>query len=335
MTSLTTRYLGLLLRSPLVASAGPLTGDPSMWRRLDDAGVGAIVLPSLFEEEIEHEAWASEFAAEHGAMQHGEALTYLPELPAPAVGPERYLDMVEAARSAVGVPVIASLNGTNPGGWVRYARHLADAGADAIELNLYDVVVDPAVTSADVERRYVELVEEVRAEVRVPLAVKVGPWFTAFGNVAMRLQHAGADGLVLFNRFYQPDIDLDTMSVVPRLSLSAAAETRVPLHWIANLFGTVECSLAASSGVHDGADAMKLLLAGADVVMTTSALLTHGPEHLRVIERFMREWMVERDYDSVDQLRGSMSRGNVPEPQVYERANYHRVIHGWARGPRQ
>ncbi|MEY4174444.1 MAG: NAD-dependent dihydropyrimidine dehydrogenase subunit PreA [Actinomycetota bacterium] len=335
MTSLSTRYLGLPLRSPLVASAGPITGDPSMWRRLDDAGVGAIVLPSLFEEEIEHEAWAVEFAAEHAAMQHGEALTYLPDLPIPVVGPDRYLGVVEAARAAVGVPVIASLNGTNPGGWVRYARHLADAGADAIELNLYDVVVDPTISAAEVESRYVELVEEVRAGVRVPLAVKVGPWFTAFGNFALKLQRAGADGLVLFNRFYQPDIDLDTMAVVPRLALSTGAETRLPLHWIANLYGVAECSLAASSGVHDGADALKLLLAGADVVMTTSALLVHGPEHLRVIERFMREWMVERDYDSVDQLRGSMSRGNVPEPQVYERANYHRVIHGWAHGPRQ
>lgn len=335
MTDLSTRYLGMVLRSPLIASAGPLTGDASMWRRLEDAGAAAIVLPSLFEEEIEHESWAADFVAEHGSMHHGEAHGYLPDLAAAPAGPDRALDLVEAAKAAVDVPVIASLNGTDPGGWVRYARHLANAGADAIELNLYDVVVDPSVTAEQVERRYVELVEEVRAEVRVPLAVKLGPWFTALGNFAARLQQAGADGLVLFNRFYQPDIDLDSMSVVPRLSLSTSVETRLPLHWVANLRGGLTCSLAAGSGVHDGADVLKLLLAGADVVTTTSALLLHGPEHLRVMERFVREWMADRDYDSVAQLRGSMSRDHVPDPQVYERANYHRVLHGWARGPRK
>jgi dihydroorotate dehydrogenase (fumarate) len=334
MTDLSTRYLGLQLRSPLVASAGPLTGDPSMWRRLEDAGAAAIVLPSLFEEEIEHESWAAGLAAEHSSLPHVEALGYLPDLDIAAVGPSRHLDLVEAARRAVDIPVIASLNGTNPGGWVRYARHLADAGAHAIELNLYDVVVDPTVTSSEVERRYTELVEEVRAEVSIPLAVKIGPWFTALGHFAVSLQRAGADGLVLFNRFYQPDIDLDTLTVVPRLSLSTSAETRLPLHWMANLRGAVSCSLAAGSGVHDGADVLKLLLAGADVVTTTSALLSHGPEYVRVMERSLREWMVGRDYDSVAQLRGSMSREHVPDPQVFERANYHRVIHGWVAGTR-
>jgi len=220
--------------------------------------------------------------------------------------------------------VIASLNGTSPGGWVKYAKHLADAGAHALELNLYDVVVDPEVTSADVERRYVELVEEVRAEM-----------FTALGHVVARLEAVGVDGVVLFNRLYQPDIDLDTLEVVPRLVLSTPVESRLSLHWIASLRGEVGLSLAASSGVHDGADALKLLLAGADVVMMTSALLRHGPEHVSTVEQFMRSWMVERDYDSVDQLRGSVSRGNVPDPQVYERANYHRVLGSWVpRRPR-
>ncbi len=329
MTDLATTYLGLQLRSPFVASAGPLTGDPAMWRRLEEAGAAAIVLPSLFEEEIEQEAFAVDFAIEHGADQFGEALTFLPELPVAEVGPARHLALVEKAREALTIPVIASLNGTTPGGWVRYAKHLADAGADAIELNLYDVVVDPTVTSAEVEHRYVELVEEVRAEISVPLAVKLSPWFTALGNLAVRLEAAGADGLVLFNRLYQPDIDLDSLTVVPRLALSAPAESRLPLHWIANLRGSVQCSLAASSGVHDGADAMKLLLAGADVVMSTSALLRHGPEHLRTVERFVRDWMVERDYVSVDELRGSVSREHVPDPQVYERANYYQVLHSW------
>lgn len=330
MTDLTTTYLGLTLKSPLVASAGPLTGSPSMWRRIEEAGAGAIVLPSLFEEEIEHEAFAMQFAAEHGTEQFNEALTFLPELPVPEVGPARHLALVEKAREQLSIPVIASLNGTTPGGWVRYARHLADAGAHAIELNLYDVVVDPTISAAEVETRYVELVEEVRAEITIPLAVKLSPWFTALGHFTQRLQAAGADGLVLFNRLYQPDIDLDSLSVVPRLSLSYPGETRLPLHWIANLRGSLSCSLAATSGVHDGADALKLLLAGADVVMTTSALLRHGPEHLRAIERFIRDWLTEREYTGVNELRGSMSRENVPDPQVYERANYYQVIHSWS-----
>jgi len=215
MTDLTTIYLGLPLRSPLVASAGPVTGDPTMWQRLEEAGAGAIVLPSLFEEEIEQEAESRAFAEEFGTDMFGEALSYLPDLNIPDVGPARHLAFVEKAREKLTIPVIASLNGTSPGGWVRYAKHLADAGADAIELNLYDVVVDPTISSAQVEDRYVELVEEVRAEITVPLAVKLSPWFTALGNLAIRLQGAGADGLVLFNRLYQPDIDLETLTVVP------------------------------------------------------------------------------------------------------------------------
>lgn len=332
---MSTTYLGLQLRSPLVASAGPHTGNPAMWQRLQDAGAAAIVLPSLWEEEIEHEAFTMAGAYDDTSNQFGEALSFLPALDLPDVGPSRQIALVEQAREQLTIPVIASLNGTTPGGWVRYAKHLADAGAHAIELNLYDSVVDPSVTAADAERRYLELVEEVKAEISVPLAVKLGPWFTAFAHFARQLQEAGADGLVLFNRLYQPDIDLDTLDVVPRLSLSTSAEVRMPLHWIANLFGTVDCSLAASSGVHDGADALKLLLAGADVVMTTSALLQHGPEHLRVMDRFVRDWMLERDYESVAQLRGSVSRGKVPDPQVYERANYYQVLHSWRPGQRR
>ncbi|CAB4365094.1 MAG: dihydroorotate dehydrogenase-like protein [Actinobacteria bacterium] len=332
MTDLSTTYLGLALRSPLVASAGPVTGNPAMWQRLQTAGAGAIVLPSLFEEEIEQDAFVIGFNEEHGADQFGEALSYLPSIDYPPAGPARHVALVEQAREQLDIPVIASLNGTTPGGWVRYAKHLADAGAHAIELNLYDIVADPSATAAQLEHRYLELVEEVKAEIDIPLAVKLGPWFTALANLAVRLQDAGADGLVLFNRLYQPDIDLDTLDVVPKLTLSTSAETRLSLHWIANLFGTTDCSLAASSGVHDGADVLKLLLAGADVVMTTSALLLHGPEHLAVMERYVRQWMVDRDYDSVRELRGSVSRGNVPDPQVYERANYYRVIHSWSNG---
>ncbi len=225
--------------------------------------------------------------------------------------------------------MIASLNGTTPGGWVQYARHLESAGANAIELNVYDVIVDPHRSAADVEKRYLELVEEVRAEVKVPLAVKLGPWFTSLGHFAVALEAAGVDGLVLFNRLYQPDIDLDSLDVTPKLQLSTSAESRLPLHWIGILRGFMSCSLAATTGVHDGADAMKLLLAGADVAMTTSALLLHGPQRIATMLAWMTEWMTEREYTGVDQLRGSVSQRSVPDPEVYERANYYQVLHSW------
>jgi dihydroorotate dehydrogenase (fumarate) len=326
---LATTYLGLQLRSPVVASASPVTGDPGRWSALEDAGAGAIVLPSLFEEQIEHESFAVDRLLEHGTNSYGESLSYLPELDDYDVGPARHLALVEQARERLDIPVIASLNGATPGGWVRYARHLADAGAHAIELNVYDVIGDPRRSAADVERRYVELVEEVRAEVKVPLAVKVGPWFTSFAHFAVALQGAGADGLVLFNRLYQPDIDLDTLGVTPRLQLSTAAESRLPLHWIGILRGHLMCSLAATTGVHDGADAMKLLLAGADVTMTASAVLLHGPQRIAAMLAWMSEWMAGRGYVSVDQLRGSVSRHCVPDPDVYARADYYQVLHSW------
>jgi len=327
---ISTQYLGLTLRSPLVASASPLTGDPAMWERFERSGAGAIVLPSLFEEQIERDSFAVDFALDHGTNAFGEALSYLPDLDDYDTGPNRHLTLVEQATEHLSIPVIASLNGTTPGGWVRYAKHLADAGANAIELNLYDVVADPHESAADVERRYLELIEEVKAEIHVPLAVKLSPWFTALAHFAVAAQQAGADGLVLFNRLYQPDIDLDTLDVTPRLQLSTAAELRLPLHWIGLLSGVVPCSLAASTGAHTGTDAVKLLLAGADVVMTTSSLLRNGPEHLAVMEGELRAWMAERDYDSVEQLKGSVSRRNVPDPQVYERSNYYQVIHSWS-----
>ncbi len=329
MIDLTSMYLGLRLHSPFVASPGPVTGDPSMWARLEAAGAGAIVLPSLFEEQIEHEAFAVEYALGSGSDTNGEALSYLPHLDGVEVGPDHHLDLVEDAKSVVSIPVIASLNGVSPGGWVRYARLLADAGADAIELNLYDTVTDPMTSSVEVERRLTELIEEVAAEISIPLAVKVGPWFTALAHTARAFELAGADGLVLFNRMYQPDIDLDTLEVRPKLQLSTPAEVGLSLHWIGVLREHITGSLAASSGVHSGLDAVKLLLAGADVVMTTSALLRHGPEHLLTMRRELVTWMAERDYDSVHQLRGSVSRANVPDPQMYDRANYFQTIHSW------
>jgi dihydroorotate dehydrogenase (fumarate) len=326
---LTTMYLGLKLHSPFVASPGPVTGDPAMWARLEAAGAGAIVLPSLFEEQIEHEAFAVEYALGYGADSNGEALSYLPHLDGVEVGPDHHLDLVEDAKAELSIPVIASINGVSPGGWVRYAKLLAEAGADAIELNLYDTVTDPMTSAAEVERRYMELIEEVKQEISIPLAVKIGPWFTALAHTAKAFELAGADGLVLFNRLYQPDIDLDTLEVRPRLQLSTSDDARLPLHWIGVLREFSRGSLAASGGVHTGMDALKLLLAGADVVMTTSALLRHGPEHLLDMRRELVTWMDERDYDSVRQLRGSVSRANVPDPQVYDRANYFQTIHSW------
>lgn len=326
---LSTKYLGLHLRTPVVASASPITGDPGRWTALEEAGAGAVVLPSLFEEQIEHESFAVDRLLEYGTNSYGESLSYFPELDDYDVGPARHLALVEQARERLTIPVIASLNGATPGGWVRYARHLEGAGAHAIELNVYDVIIDPRRSAAEVERQYVELVEEVRAEVKVPLAVKVGPWFTSFGHFALALQSAGADGLVLFNRLYQPDIDLDTLGVTPRLQLSAPGASRLPLHWISILRGHLSCSLAATTGVHDGADAMKLLLAGADVTMTASALLLHGPQRIADMLGWMSEWMAEREYVSVDQLRGSVSRHTIADPDVYERANYYQVLHSW------
>ena len=324
-----TTYLGLRLCSPIVASASPLTGDPGFWEEIEQAGAGAVVLPSLFEEQIEREAFGIDATLDLGTDSFAESLSYLPELDDYDVGPDRHLGMVELAREPLSIPVIASLNGTPPGGWVKYARLLESAGAHAIELNLYDVIVDPKLSALDVEKRYLELVEEVRAEVMVPLAVKLGPWFTSLGHFALALQDVGVEGLVLFNRLYQPDIDLDTLEVTPRLQLSTSAESRLPLHWIGILRGFMSCSLAATSGVHDGADAMKLLLAGADVVMTTSALLLHGPARIATMLAEMTQWMIEREYVSVDQLRGSVSRRSVPDPEVYQRANYFQVLHSW------
>jgi dihydroorotate dehydrogenase (fumarate) len=331
MVDLRTRYLGFDLVSPIVASAGPLTGDPRALEALESAGVGAVVLPSLFEEQIDQEAFAFDAIRDQGTNVFVEAQSYLPELDDDDTGPSRHLALVERARERLTVPVIASLNGVTPGGWVRYARYLVDAGAHAIELNLYDVVTDPHVDAAAVEHRYAELVEEVRAEVAVPLAVKLSPWFTSLANVAHRFDRIGVDGLVLFNRLYQPDIDLGTLQVAPRLQLSSPAELRLPLHWIGLLAGRVGCSLAASTGVHSGADALKVLLAGADVAMTTSAVLRHGAHHVATMLAEIRDWMTEREYSGVDQLRGSVSQRNVADPQVYERSNYYQVIHSWHR----
>jgi dihydroorotate dehydrogenase (fumarate) len=323
---LATSYLGLPLRTPLVASANPQHGTVDGIRRAQDAGAAAVVLPSLFEEQLTHEALDLHHLMEAPSESFPEALSYLPEVDDYNTGPDHYLELVEQAKRVVSIPVIASLNGVSPAGWVRFATQMQDAGADAIELNVYLVAADPQLTAADVETRYLEMVAVVREAVNVPLAVKIGPFFNSVANMAIQLVEAGADGLVLFNRFYQADLDIEELEVVPRLSLSTPDEVRLPLVWIGILYGRVRASLAASTGIHGWEEAAKVLLAGADVAMMTSALLRDGPEHIAVVEEGLRAWMTEKGYVSVAQLRGSMSQRAVPDPAAYERANYMRTL---------
>ncbi len=326
---LTSTYLGMTLRNPVVASPGPVTGDPDQWRRLEEAGVGAIVLPSLFEEEITSESWWVSDLLDEGRDVVAEASDYLPEFEDYSIGPDRFLDLVTRAKATVSVPVIASLNGTTSGGWVDYAGRLVEAGADAIELNVYDVITEPRVTGTDVEDRIIDLMTTVRAEVSVPVAVKLGPWFSALANMATKLADAGADGLVLFNRLYQPDIDLDGPSVKPRLMLSVPGNVRQSVAWIGILSGQVPLSLAASGGVDSAEDVVKLILAGADATMTTAALLRHGPDHVESLVTGLAEWLEERGYESVTQAKGSVSLSKAAEPEAYQRANYYQTLHSW------
>ncbi len=323
-------YLGMTLRSPLVASPSPSTGKLDTLLRLDDAGVGAVVLPSLFEEEVDRESITFSDRLDAGSGIFGEATDYFPDLDLDHLGLERHIMLVEEAARRLSVPVIASVNGRSAGGWVRYARDLVDAGARAIELNMYDVAVDPEQTAADVEAAYLTLVAAVREAVEVPVAVKLSPYFSSFANFAAQVVAAGADGLVLFNRFYQPDLDLETMDVTAKLELSRPGELRLPLRWIAILRPHLPTtSLALTSGVASGTDVAKGLLAGADVVMSTSEILRQGPERAKVLLEELRVWMEGHDYESVDQLRGSVAQHSVPDPGAYERAQYQRVLSSW------
>jgi dihydroorotate dehydrogenase (fumarate) len=328
-----TTYLGLRLRSPIVASSSPLTGRLESLRALEDAGVGAVVLPSLFEEQIEHEEMDLHELLEHATHSFGEATSWFPELAGYDTGPDGYLERVREAKAALAVPVVASLNGVSPGGWLRYARLCEEAGADALELNVYAVESDPATSAADVETRTLALVREVRREISIPLAVKIGPFYSAFAHLALELYEAGADGLVLFNRFLQPDIDLETLEVAPWLALSTTSELRLPLRWIAILRGLTSMSLAGTSGVHDWQGALKLLLAGADAVMIASAALARGPAVVASVVDGLVAWMEEREYSSVEQLKGSVSQAATPDPAAYERANYMRALVSYAPRP--
>jgi dihydroorotate dehydrogenase (fumarate) len=332
MTDLRTTYLGLELRSPIVASASPLTGDPETARRLEAAGAAAIVLPSLFEEEVVHEEVQLNAALEAGTEHFPEALDYFPRFLEIDSVLDRYLASISQLRHAVEVPVIASLNATTTGGWIRCARLLADAGADAIELNLYRLAADPGLAAADVETADLQLIADVVAAVDLPVAVKLAPYYTAMANFAHQVTStSGAQGLVLFNRFYQPDIDVETRDVVPRIDLSQPWELRLPLRWIAILRPLLgpAVSLAATTGIHSGEDVVKALVVGADVAMTTSALLRHGPEHIAVIASELRDWLVDHDYESVAQLRGSANTATSDDPAAFERANYLRTLHSW------
>jgi dihydroorotate dehydrogenase (fumarate) len=329
---LRTRYLGLELRSPIVASSSPLTGDPASAKALEAAGAAAVVLPSLFEEEILNEEIELNRALEAGSEQFAEALGYFPHIDTFKGIGDQYLARLEKTRKDLSIPVIASLNAATTGGWVRYARLMQEAGADALELNLYHVAADPSMTAVDREDTDLELIAAVRAAVSIPLAVKLGPSYSALANFAGRAVAAGAAGLVLFNRFYQPDLDLDTFDVVNKVALSHPTELRLPLRWIAILRPQLGAGvgLAATSGVHSGSDAIKGLLVGADVVMMASAVLRNGPDHVRTVENELVAWMTEREYESVNQMRGSASAATVENPTAFERANYVATLHSWS-----
>jgi dihydroorotate dehydrogenase (fumarate) len=330
---LSTSYMGLTLKHPVVPSASPLSYDLDRLRRLEDAGASAIVMHSLFEEQIVQESQALEHFLSYGTESYAEALSYFPEPHDYNVGPDEYLALIRSAKAALDIPIIGSLNGTSPGGWTRYAQLIEEAGADALELNLYTIPTDPNVSGGEVEKAYLEVMRDVRENIAIPIAVKLSPYFSATANMALRLSRAGAKALVLFNRFYQPDFDLDRLEVVPQLVLSQPHELTLPLRWVAILYGRVPVDFAISSGVHSHLDVLKGLMAGAKVTMTASELLKNGVGRIPEILAAMEEWMDERGYASVRQLQGSMSQRHVGEPTAFERANYMKMLQSWQPEP--
>ncbi|MBE0682144.1 MAG: dihydroorotate dehydrogenase-like protein [Anaerolineales bacterium] len=329
MTDLSTTYLGLKLKNPLVASASPLSKKIERARKLEEAGISAIVMYSLFEEQIIHESLELDHYLSRGSESFAEALTYLPDGGMYGVSPEKYLNQVAGLKKALNIPVIGSLNGVSKGGWTGYAKRIQDAGADALELNLYYLVTDPDLTSGEIENAQVELVSEVKSAIKIPLAVKLSPYVTSLPNFVRRIVEAGADGLVLFNRFYQPDFDLDELDIVHNLDLSTSADLRLPLRWISILYGKVNADFALTSGVHSAKDVIKSMMAGAKVTMTASNLLHHGEQAVGLILSDLEAWMKEREYESIQQMQGSMSQKNVREPAAFERANYMKVLGSW------
>ncbi len=323
---LSTKYLGITLKNPIVPSASPLSKNLDSMKRLEDSGASAIVMYSLFEEEIIHEGAELDHYLHYGTESFAEALSYMPSASEYNLEPDSYLDLLRKAKDSLAIPVIPSLNGITSGGRLKYAKHFEEAGADAIELNVYYIPTDPRLTSIDVESRYVDVLTAVKGSVKIPVAVKLSPYFSSFSHLVGRLMEAGADGLVLFNRFYQPDIDLEELEVVPGVTLSDSSANRLPMRWIAMLYGKFSASLAATSGIHDAEDILKLVMAGADVTMMCSALLQNGPGHIKTVLTDIERWMDEHEYMSIEQMKGSMSQGAVADPAAFERANYVKAL---------
>jgi dihydroorotate dehydrogenase (fumarate) len=328
MLDLSTQYLEMKLRTPLVPSASPLSQEVSGIRRLEDAGASAIVLPSLFEEQLRQESLELDHHLNEGTDSFAESLSFFPQPGEFRLGPEGYLDLIRKAKEAVRIPVIASLNGTTVGGWTQYAQQIQQAGADALECNIYYIPTDPHLSSAQVEQTYLEIVGSVKSAVTIPVAVKLSPFFSNFANMAARLNAVGANGLVLFNRFYQPDIDLEELEVKPNVLLSTPQALRLPLTWIGILHGRVRASLAATGGIHEPQDVIKLLMVGANVTMLCSSLLRNGINHIRTLEQGIKDWMEEHEYESVRQMQGSMSQIHCADPGAFERAQYMRAVKG-------
>ena len=326
MTDLSTTYLGLNLKNPLVASASPLSKKVERAKQLEEAGISAIVMYSLFEEQIIHESLELDHFLNRGSESFAEALSYLPDGGMYGISPEKYLNQVAGLKKALSIPVIGSLNGVSKGGWTSYAKKIEEAGADALELNMYFIATDQNMTSNDIEDMQVELVAEIKSAINIPLAVKIGPFVTSVPNFVKRLVDAGADGLVLFNRFYQPDFDLDELEVVHSLDLSASTDLRLPLRWISILHGKVDADLALTSGIHTHKDVLKAMMAGAKVAMTASHLLHNGEQAIGPLLSNLEVWMKEREYESIQQMQGSMSQKSVKEPAAFERANYMKVL---------
>ena len=333
MTDLSTTYLGLNLNNPLVASASPLSKKIEMARKLEQAGIAAIVMYSLFEEQIIHESLEFDHYLSRGTDSFAEALTYLPDGGMYGISPEKYLNQLAALKKALSIPVIGSLNGVSKGGWTGHAKRIQEAGADALELNLYYLVTDPRIKSEDVENAQIDLVADVKSTIKIPLSVKLSPFITSLPNFVDRLVKAGADGLVFFNRFYQPDFDLEQLDIVHNLDLSTSAELRLPLRWISILYGRIQADFALTSGVHTAIDVLKAMMAGAKVAMTASTLLHHGEQAIPLILSGLQSWMEEREYKSIKQMQGSMCQKNVREPAAFERANYMKVLGSWHELP--
>lgn len=329
MVDLTTTYMGLTLKNPIVPSASPLSADLDTIKQMEDAGAAAVILHSLFEEQIDFEAEAMAYYLDQGTESFAEALSYFPAVHEYRREPDDYVEHIRRAKEAVDIPIIPSLNGITPGGWTRYAKRFEDAGADAIELNVYFIPTNPSFMSYDIEDLYVKLLKDVKSHVSIPVAIKLSPYFSAMPHVASMLDAEGADALVLFNRFYQPDIDIEALEVTPNLQLSSSVEMRLPMRWIAILYGRIDASMALTSGIHTHKDVIKAVMAGADVANVCSVLLKKGVEEMNLLVQGLAAWMEEHEYESLEQMKGSMSHKSVPEPAAFERANYMKVLNSY------